>query len=858
MAERAVEAITEVRSEYTSARLIALNLEHRLAGTRYRRHPGYVPPEIDYVTGRGETITISIRDGDVRFLDRVPRETSLEHLSLIHSARRGDAAATAELRRRTRDTHSKIAARFAGRVLIENDTVVPYTTRGNFTESQISHKGAILLDLFQRGFATADFSLLAAGAYGLCDVDLEACARDAVRNLEILSGRNLGDPDNPLLMALRSALPEYIPGFMPTYLNVGLTPDILPGLPSRYGEDAAARIRLNSRKTILEALDPEAFRAVEPEIRPHLNRKTNLSLAVRCEDLIARRKPLLLDDPMAQVLFFLKQAYRYYENHLDVLRNFMLREVHVPAVIIQRMVCSVIDRESYAGVLYSRHPRLGTGAFLQLGRAIFGEDLMTGRLVPEERHLPERAAAKADFPAVFHFWDRLGQLEDIFRGPVMVEFTGVHGTFTILQVNAAEMSGAGMLTAVMDMHRRGRLTDDRVRELIKPYHVRQIESDAIDPRSLHGLTPFGRGVAVLPRSAVTGRIYLAATRARRAREERGGDQVVLAKDRFTPQDAIDMQHVGGICSLSPAAIHVVTTAQNLGIPALLNLEESGVRIDPDGGRMLNREGVEVREGDWVTISSRMKTLYLGRAVYAPARLLRYMAGEDVGLSPGERPRFERLASYYRDYHRIIEAVDAAAFESLHDLGHAIRYGELRGDENRAAEFVNRSFDLHPEILVRRLLEATLGTHLINRTAFERLTVDRRMRLFKDAARRCRERGRSGYQAGAFVIGSFVDPRSPAPFWARFDPGEIAFLLNEWVLHQKYLHVLDDIGERKLSRVQGYILSRGLRDVPINHTGGEDFGAMTSGGVDLDEVRDALPADADPDTASLIDSLRDVG
>ena len=220
--------------------------------------------------------------------------------------------------------------------------------------------------------------------------------------------------------------------------------------------------------------------------------------------------------------FFLAEAYRYFRNHLGVLRNFMPRDVHYPAVILQRMVCSVIDDRSYAGILYSRHPRRGQGVFLQYATAVFGEDLMTGRLAPREGHFFKRHETRHDFPAVYHFWDRLFQLEAIFRGPVMVEFTGVHGTFTILQVNAAELSGSGMLTAVMDLHRAGRIDADRVRELIRPYHVRQIESDAIDPRSIDTLEPFARGVAVLPRSAVTGRLSFsvaggdAAARARSA------------------------------------------------------------------------------------------------------------------------------------------------------------------------------------------------------------------------------------------------------------------------------------------------------------------------------------------------------
>jgi hypothetical protein len=144
----------------------------------------------------------------------------------------------------------------------------------------------------------------------------------------------------------------------------------------------------------------------------------------------------------------------------------------------------------------------------------------------------------------------------------MVEFTGVHGTFTILQVNTAEMVGAGMLTAVMDLHRAGRISAERVREIIKPYHIRQIESDAIDSKSLHSLTPFCRGVSVLPRAAVTGRIYFSVEAVRQAREAKTAENAILVKERFTPPDVIDMQKVSGICSLSPAAIHVVTSPES--------------------------------------------------------------------------------------------------------------------------------------------------------------------------------------------------------------------------------------------------------------------------------------------------------
>ena len=850
---REVRRIAEVRSEYTSARLILANLDGRAAGTPWTRPAGYIPAEIDYVDASGAPRTVAVRDYDVRSLDRVAPSMALEHLNLVHLARRGHAAAARELARRTAETHAPIRARFAGAALAENAHVIPYTSPLTHPEAQVSHKGAILLDLTRRGIATSDFTILGASCYGLPPEEREARLGEAIRDLEVLSGRKFDSSRNPLLLALRSAMPSYIPGFMPTYLNVGVTSALRPGLVRRYGEAGAARILVNNRKTLLEALDPEGFRPVEKDLRADLDTAANLDLARRLERLVEALRPGLTEDARAQAAFFLGRIYAYYEDHLDVLRNFMARETHYPAVIVQRMVCSAIDDRSYAGVLYSRHPRLGTGVFLQFARAVFGEDLMTGRLPPEERHFRVREEARRDFPAVYHVWDRLAQLEAVFEGPVMVEFTGVHGTFTTLQANAAEMTGVGMLTAVMDLHRAGRVPAERVRQLVKPYHIRQIESDAIDPKSLHALTPFCRGLSVLPRSAVTGRVYFSSAAARSAREAKSPDNAILVRERFTPTDVLDMQSAAGLCSLSPAAIHVVTSAQNLGIPVLLNLEEEGVRLDPERRTLVNGEGLVIREGDWVSISSRLRTLYVGQAVFAPARLLRFMAGEEVALSPAERPRFEDLASRYREFRAILEEVDATRFESLQDLGHAVQYGRLQGDPRRA-EFVDRAFDANGPTIAERLFEVTLGSHYANLAAFRLLSPDRRVALLKRVLTLGREKGLTGYQAGAFVVGSFVEPGAGESFWDSFEAAEVAGLLNEWLLHQKYLRVLDAVGERRVNRARALILAQGLAGVHIHRGWAAEFEGLRSSGVDLDEVRRQAGEGRDPQLPELLDVL----
>lgn len=851
-----VTRITEVRAEYTSARLIFANLEHRVTGRRYKRPPGYMPAEIDYSTAGGNAYTIAVRDYDVRFLDRVKAQEALAHVDRVHLARRGNAEAHAALETIARDLHSELAPRFLQTNMIENEYVVPYTTEQNYSETLISNKGSILLHLSRKGFATPDFCFLTANVYSLDAEGRRVAMRAAMHNLTKLSGRRLGDPKNPLLIAMRSAMPDYLPGFMPTYLNVGLVPSLMPGLPGRYGEAAVSRIRLSNRRTILEALDPVAFEALEPEIRHDLTLAENNELATQIEDLIARHDPLLLDDPDHQMEFFLGRTYAYYDTHFDALRNFMGNEVRHPAVILQRMVCSVINHDSYAGVLYSRHPRQGTGVYLQYARTIYGEDLMTGRLVPEEVHLAEPEEARDSFPAVHHFWKRLPQLERIFSAPVMVEFTGVQGTFTILQVNQAQLAGAGMLTAVIDLYKSGSIDADRVRELIEPFHVRQLESDTIDPRSLQTLKPFARGLSVLPRTAVTGRIFFSADRAQAAKSNSNGGNVILAQSRFTPTDTVSMQSVHGICSLSPAAIHVVTTAQTLGIPSLLDLEKDGVRMGDDGASLVAADGTRLVEGDWVTVSSRQQTLFVGQATFLTARLLRFMDGETMDLSPKEHAAFTRLASYYGQYQSLLDEVDATGFDSLQDLGQSIRGGRLRDRPDRAAEFVNQSTAANKSRIVERLFNTTLGMHLNNRTAFRLLTVPNRAALLTAVVEHAIEQGRRGYQAGAFVIGCLVQPDAPADLWRGLTADVIGFLINEWVLHQQYQDIIDAVGERKLNRAREVILSQGLTPFRL-HTGRvKEFMTLKLSGVDLDEVIATLPETADPQTVDVLRMLQE--
>src|SRR5207248_2334305 len=150
------------------------------------------------------------------------------------------------------------------------------------------------------------------------------------------------------------------------------------------------------------------------------------------------------------------------------------------------------------------------------------------------------------------------------------------------------------------------------------------------------------------------RIYFTSEKALRAKSQ--GDKVCLCKKTFVPTDTVVMREVDAIISLTSAAIHVVTICQSLGIPALLNLEKNGVSLQPRRS-LVNSSGREIKEGDWITISSRRRCLYVGKATFTPARLLRYMGGEPVQMDDDERKAFASIAYAYRYYQQLTRGLE---------------------------------------------------------------------------------------------------------------------------------------------------------------------------------------------------------
>ena len=702
--------------------------------------------------------------------------------------------------------------------LHDNDCLITTLSHGEFTDEGISYKGRMLLDLTQNCYPVPDFCIITARAFNQPQL-LPELLETAIANLEVMTRLRLGDSHNPLVFAIRCAMPQYIPGLMPTLLNIGVTSTAYSALRHMYADSMANRVYLSTMHTIAEMLGIE-----------HRYQRTDISLTAaeqeaRIADLESRISAIderLLTDAHYQALRLTEHVRDFYINNSDLILTFMQGKQAYPSLILQRMVWTIGNNESYPGVLYSRHSRTGTGKQIESYRNIFGEEIMTGDVTTEDLAYSDRNEIRRQFPAVYHFDPLLKKLEARYHTPVTIEFaveSRPHqlSLFSVLQLNASEMTGRAALISAIDLRNNGQVDDTDVMDLIKPYHLRQIISASIDDRSLSKLQFFGHGLSVLPRTATSACLCLSIGRARELKAK--GFNVCLCQEHFVPEDTITLNEVDAILSMMPAAIHVVTACRGYGIPAFMDLQSYGIKIV--GDTIVNADGLSIKEGDMLTLSSRRQTIYRGQANFRPARFTKYLQGAPVELSDEEHTFFEQMKHAYLQYQGIVGSQQVAHITDINKLARLIRL-DMQDKPRQAAEIVNTWYENRPDDYIDGVLQSRMGDHNDQSRLFNLLHTKHKVDFFQRVQHACTSRGISGLTAGSFMIGRFVARPLPVSLWNRLSDAVVAFMLNEYVLYEKYQQVLQEVGEIKLARAHSRIETEGIDNMVLRNFDLMDF------------------------------------
>jgi hypothetical protein len=818
---------------------------------------GFLLPELEFISQENPILqSIPLTRIDVGILCQSDRELAKHYLDLLIDSQNNNQAAGSEKEILSFRYLKSLEEKFGAINFIENNSVVPAATTKAYDELLLSQKGKVLLDLYQEGYPVPDFCVLTSHSYQIDARERENCLQSAIFNLEKMTGEKLGDPDHALIFAMRSATPLYIPGFMPTYLNVGVTKLSFRSLELRYGRSVANKIYLNNLQSLCQILGAgqEFYKKekkgcecppMDEDIEERIGRLFNRIISIDEQ---------ILYDAQYQAKKFMIDSHSFYTRNQDLIYTFQRGHAMFPALILQKMVWTIRNHESYPGVLYSRHPRTGLGMQIESVREIFGEDIMTGVIHAEQKEYFDRIEIKEEFPAIYHFTPMLPKLEVKLKSPATIEFAvesfnGI-SLFAILQLNMSELTGRSTLLTAIDLYQKKIISKKRVIQLIRPYHLRQIFSERIDDVSLKSLTLFGYGISVLPRSAVSVKIYFSMTKALEAKKK--GEKVGLCKENFVPSETIFMGELDTIMSMNPLAIHVVTACLGYGIPAFINLKNHGMSLGENV--ITNKEGVTITEGEWITVSSKHHCIYIGKAQYKPARFQKYLEGKTLEMEEKEEKVFINMAKAYGSYQEILNTLDTEEVMSLPDLVKLIR-NDYDHQPEKAVEFVNGWFDGHIDNYCTEILKSGIGSHLDQHKIYSLLTTGRKIEFFNRIIFLCMKDKLSGFSAGAFMLGRFLCQIHPRSFWMAFDSMDIVFLLNEHILFEKYMEVLSEFGERRLNRTKNKLLTDDLSNITLSSMDPGLFITLKLSSPDWNEIEARISHEHDKETRHLITLLK---
>lgn len=470
---------------------------------------------------------------------------------------------------------------------------------------------------------------------------LEAEVTAALRKVEEVMGATFGDPDNPLLVSVRSGARSSMPGMMETVLNVGLCSATIPGLVRKTGNerfvyDAYRRLIMMYSDVVMEkaaGVEPAEGMGIRQQLDRMLEevKKTRGYAsdadipAEELKDLVQRFKAKVQevlgkpfpDDPMEQLWGGIGAVFASWNGK----RAVSYRRIEgIPdewgtAVNVQAMVFGNMGDTSATGVAFTRNPATGENTFYGewLPNAQ-GEDVVAGIRTPnplneatkndQNRHLPSLEAA---MPEVYAQLKGIRDtLEQHYKDMQDIEFTIQEGRLWMLQTRVGKRTGTAALNMAMDMLDEG-LIDERTAVMrVKPSQLDELLHPLVDPAAEKTATPLAKGLPAGPGGAVGQIVFTAADAVAWTRE---GKKVILVREETNPEDVEGMRAAVGILTgRGGMTSHAALVARGWGKCCIVGA--GALEIDVHGKTIHVGDKV-LREGDVLTLNGTRGLVYEG-------------------------------------------------------------------------------------------------------------------------------------------------------------------------------------------------------------------------------------------------------
>ncbi|CAK0766315.1 Pyruvate, phosphate dikinase [Gammaproteobacteria bacterium] len=437
-------------------------------------------------------------------------------------------------------------------------------------------------------------------------------------DMEQKTGKGFGNPENPLLVSVRSGSAMSMPGMMDTILNLGLNQQTLAGLirqtgDERFGYDAYRRFVQLFGKVALEVRD-EHFDEQFEEVKKAAGVKQDVDLSAaqlreageRFLQVVHREtgRPFP-NDPYEQLEIAIKAVFNSWtgKRAVDYRREFKITPAMAngTAVNVVAMVFGNRGNDSGTGVGFTRYPDTGEnrmfGEYLTNAQ---GEDVVAGIRTPKPID-----AMQYEMPELYRqLQDLRNKLETHYKEVQDFEFTIEKGVLYCLQTRNGKMNATALVRTSVEMAREGLIDKNTALTRINPEMLEQLLFPQIDPKAR--VTPLARGLAASPGSA-SGRAIFDADRAEHL--GRAGEKVILVREETKPEDIHGFFASQGILtSRGGKTSHAAVVARGMGKPCVAGAEGIQVNVRTRQAHVGDRI---IREGDVLTIDGTTGNVYIG-------------------------------------------------------------------------------------------------------------------------------------------------------------------------------------------------------------------------------------------------------
>jgi pyruvate,orthophosphate dikinase len=442
--------------------------------------------------------------------------------------------------------------------------------------------------------------------------------KEHIHILEKKVGRRFGDPDDPLLVSVRSGAPVSMPGMMDTILNLGLNDKTVEGLARQTGDarfafDAYRRFLQMFGKVVLN-IDEKLFDEAMDKVKERYKASTDIEIPVEgLKELVDIFKKIIRSnygdfpsDPWRQLEMAIKAVFRSWMNPRAIyyrIANRITDEVaHCTAVNVQVMVFGNLGIDSGTGVVFSRNVASGVdelyGEFLLNAQ---GEDVVAGIRTPLSI-----SEMRTRFPKLYEeLYEKVKLLERINKEVQDVEFTVERGKLYILQTRNAKMTPLARVKTAVDMAEEGIISKEEAILKVKPEHVLQLLYPKVDESK--DAKPVAKGLNASP-GAVSGQVVFDPDTA--VEWANHGRDVILVRIETKPDDVHGFYAAKGILtSRGGMTSHAAVVARGIGKPAVVGAEM--IKIDYDN-KIFSVGDIVVKEGDWITIDGNTGRVYIGK------------------------------------------------------------------------------------------------------------------------------------------------------------------------------------------------------------------------------------------------------